>query len=88
MKPKMKCKKFVCKTTEECDQLAKELVLGMLQSGVIRFPAVIVKDPETEYPDSTALVHNAQYLHHLIARISLTIESDPGVEYTKTKESE
>ena len=69
----------ICETTADCQQLAKEIVFAMLQSGVIKINPVNLEfgfDTEPSEMDYTHIHSRAKYLHALIARLSLAIQGE------------
>lgn len=69
----------ICETTADCQQLAKEIVFAMLQSGVIQITPVNLKFGDGIEPSEMNYTHiydRALYLHALIARLSLAIQGE------------
>lgn len=69
----------ICETTADCQQLAKEIVFAMLQSGVIKInPVNLEFGAKTEPPEMVYehIYNRALYLHALIAKLSLAIQRE------------
>lgn len=68
----------ICETPEECNQLAKEIVLAMLKSGTLQLSPVTVRTDGEDKPGEAhdAYIHrNAMYLHECIVKIAGAIRS-------------
>lgn len=69
----------ICETTADCQQLAKEIVFAMLQSGVIKINPVNLEFGDNTEPsemDYEPIYNRALYLHALIAKLSLAIQGE------------
>ena len=80
--------KKICNTPEECDQLAKELVLEMLRCGLIKIPQVEVFDTKVSIIDpgiTDQVTNNATFLHHLMCHVSEALKSERGERFTESK---
>ena len=68
----------ICETPEECNQLAKEIVLAMLKRGAIQLSPVIVRSDNGNEPSEVhhREIHtNAMFLHECIVKIAGAIRS-------------